>query len=407
MQPITEKFTFTSPQGHELAGRLDSPRVGAPRGYAVFAHCFSCSKDLGAVRRIVTRLTQAGLSVLRFDFTGLGHSEGEFANSHFQANVADLSAAIKAMNAAGKPPSLLIGHSLGGAAVLCAASDHEQIKAVATVGAPFDPAHALDNITEDISDLDPEACVEVSLGGRPFSIDRQFVEGMRAGKVQAAAKTLRAALLVLHSPVDQTVGIDHASQIFLNARHPKAFVGLDTADHLLTKAEDAAFVGDTIATWAARYVDLSLPEQSEARGQVVVESTGVGKFQQRVLAAGHALVADEPKSYGGLDSGPSPYDYLLAGLGACTNMTLAMYAERKGLPLEGVIVALDHSKIHAKDCAECETQSGKIDHIKRTLTIEGEALTPEQRQRLLEIADMCPVHRSLHGEFKIETELTP
>lgn len=405
MTPLTEKFVFLSPQGHELAGRLDSPVIGQPRAYAVFAHCFSCSKDLSAVRRIVARLTEAGIAVLRFDFTGLGHSGGEFANSHFQANIADLSAAIEAMNATGKAPSLLIGHSLGGAAVLCAGAAHDQIKAVATVGAPFDPAHALDNIAEDISNLDPEACVEVTLGGRPFRIDRSFVDGMAEGKMVEAAKSLRAALLVLHSPIDATVGIDHASQIFLSAKHPKAFVGLDTADHLLTKPEDAAFVGDTIATWAGRYIDLSVPDTVEARGQVVVTSTGLGKFQQHVLAAGHVLTADEPKSYGGFDSGPAPYDFLMAGLGACTNMTLALYAERKNLPLKGVTVALDHGKIHAKDCAECETKSGKIDHIKRTLTIEGDDLTPEQRQRLLEIADMCPVHRSLHGEFHIETEL--
>ena len=405
MNPITEKFTFQSPQGHALAGRLDSPLIGQPRAYAVFAHCFSCSKDLTAVRRIAARLTDAGIAVLRFDFTGLGHSEGEFANSHFQANIADLCAAIAAMNAAGKAPSLLVGHSLGGAAVLCAAAAHDQIKAVATIGAPFDPAHALGNIAEDIRDLDHGSCVEVTLGGRPFRINQAFVAGMAEGKMAEAIKDLRAALLVLHAPLDATVGIDQASQIFLTAKHPKAFIGLDSADHLLTKAEDAAFVGDSIATWATRYIDLSAPDRAAGQGQVVVTSTGRGRFQQQVLAAGHRLTADEPKSYGGFDSGPAPYDFLMTGLGACTSMTLALYAERKDLPLRGVTVALEHDKIHAKDCQDCETKAGKLDQIRRTLTLEGEALTQDQRQRLLEIADLCPVHRSLQGEFRIETKL--
>ena len=405
MQPMSEKFTFQSLQGHKLAGRLDSPRIGGPRAYAIFAHCFSCSKDLIAVRRICARLTVAGIAVLRFDFTGLGHSEGEFANSHFQANLADLNTAIEAMNAAGMPPTLLIGHSLGGTAVLKATAEQEQIKAVATVGAPFDPAHALDNIAGDVSNLPKDQGIEISLGGRPFVIDHSFVDGMRDGSVAASVKSLRAALMVLHAPTDDRVGIDHASHIFLNAKHPKAFVGLDTADHLLTKVDDAVFVGDTIATWAARYIDLSDPETFETREQVTVMSTGLGKFQQRVLAAGHTVIADEPKSYGGLGSGPAPYDFLMVSLGTCTNMTLAMYADRKSLPLRGVSVILKHNKIHAKDCEECETKVGRIDRIKRTIRLQGEDLTANQRQRLLEIADMCPVHRSLHGEFHIETVL--
>lgn len=405
MKPVTQKFEFSSQRGLTLAGRLDFPLIGKPKAFAVFAHCFSCSKDLAASRNVSTRLAAEGFGVLRFDFTGLGHSQGEFANSHFQANVEDLLAAIDAMKAADMTPNLLIGHSLGGAAVLQASHLREHITAVATIGAPYDPEHAIERLNGDIDAIRSQGVGEVSIAGRAFQITSAFLDGMKPEMLDERLKRLRAALLVMHGPLDATVSVDNASQIFLKAKHPKSFVGLDQADHLLSAQQDAEHAGDVIATWARRYVNWLDNDVSAGEGQVVVASTGLGRFQQRVITADHSLTADEPKSLGGLDSGPSPYDYLLAALGACTSMTMQMYAARKGWPLEGVTVALNHAKIHARDCEDCETSSGQIDEINRTIQIDGEQLDDDQRARLIEIADKCPVHRTLHNEVKVRTKV--
>ena len=404
MKPLTSKFEFKGSGGLLLAGRLDRPVIGTPKAFAVFAHCFSCSKDLAASRNVSARLASEGFGVLRFDFTGLGHSQGEFANSHFQANVHDLLAAIDAMSDQGIAPSLLIGHSLGGAAVLQAAHLREAISAVVTIGAPYDPEHAMHRLEGDIEAIRLKGTGEVKIAGRTFQITSAFLDGMKPEVLDGRLSKLRAALLVMHSPLDNTVAVDNASQIFLKAKHPKSFVGLDQADHLLSRQADAEHAGAVIATWARRYVDWQDDDLSSGEGQVEVASTGLGRFQQRITTADHSLTADEPKSLGGLDSGPSPYDYLLAALGACTNMTLQMYAARKRWPMEGVSVALQHAKVHAKDCEDCETTGAQIDEVRRVIRIEGEQLDDEQRAKLIEIADKCPVHRTLHNEVKVRTD---
>ncbi len=404
----TEKYDFPSAGGHTLSGRLETPD-GPPGAYAVFAHCFTCGKDARAATRIARRLAELGIATLRFDFTGLGGSEGEFANAGFTSNVDDLVAAADHLRADRMAPSLLIGHSLGGAAVLAAAGRIPEVKAVATIGAPFDAAHVLHLFGENPLVADRSGSADVTIGGRSFRIGGSFVEDLNRQDQGERIADLRQSLLVLHAPTDATVGIDNASRIFLKAKHPKSFVSLDDADHLLTNPRDAEYAATVIAAWASRYVGIdaaSAPAAADSvvTGQVVVEETGAGKFQNRVSIGRHVLLADEPTDVGGLDTGPSPYDFLLAGLGACTAMTLRLYAERKGLPLRRVRVGLDHGKTHAADCADCETREGKVDEIVKTIVLEGE-LDAESRARLIEIADKCPVHRTLRSEIKIRTKL--
>jgi len=401
----TERFQFTGEGGHQLAASLDLPER-EPLAYALFAHCFTCGKDVLAARRIATALAAKGIAVLRFDFTGLGSSEGDFANSTFSSNVADLVRAADHMRETRKAPAILIGHSLGGAAILAAAEKIPDAKAVVTIAAPSDPAHVTGLFRDRIDDIRTHGQVEVSLAGRPFRIKREFLDDIAEHGLMAHVTNLHKALLVMHSPTDDTVGIDNATRIFVAAKHPKSFVTLAGADHLLSGKRDAAYVADVIATWATRYLDPIVPGPSadlaEAPRNVVVRETRAGKFQQTVSVGPHRLLADEPVAAGGDDTGPGPYDFVLAGLGACTSMTMRMYAERKSLPLERVTVTLTHSKIHAEDCAECETSTGMLDQIDRVIGMEGN-LDAEQRQKLMEIADKCPVHRTLTSEIHIVT----
>jgi len=401
----TERFQFTGEGGHQLAASLDLPER-EPLAYALFAHCFTCGKDVLAARRIAAALAAKGIAVLRFDFTGLGSSEGDFANSTFSSNVADLVRAADHMRETRKAPAILIGHSLGGAAILAAAEKIPDAKAVVTIAAPSDPAHVTGLFRDRIDDIRTHGQVEVSLAGRPFRIKREFLDDIAEHGLMAHVTNLHKALLVMHSPTDDTVGIDNATRIFVAAKHPKSFVTLAGADHLLSGKRDAAYVADVIATWATRYLDPIVPGPSadlaEAPRNVVVRETRAGKFQQTVSVGPHRLLADEPVAAGGDDTGPGPYDFVLAGLGACTSMTMRMYAERKSLPLERVTVTLTHSKIHAEDCAECETSTGMLDQIDRVIGMEGN-LDAEQRQKLMEIADKCPVHRTLTSEIRIVT----
>jgi uncharacterized OsmC-like protein/fermentation-respiration switch protein FrsA (DUF1100 family) len=387
-------------QGHELAARLEMP-AGTPRAYAVFAHCFTCSKDSKAAVYVGQALAARGIAVLRFDFTGLGASGGEFADSNFSSNIDDVVCAAKYLKDNYSAPQILIGHSLGGAAVLAAAERIPEARAVATIGAPYDPRH-VEHLLKNKEELLSKGEATVDIGGRPFHIRKDFLDDLERHDPSTTIGGLGKALLILHSPQDAIVPIDNATRIFVAAKHPKSFVSLDRADHLLTDPDDAAYAAEVLAAWSSRY--LQSPENEIVDGVRVIEA-GEGKFAQDVYAGRHRLRADEPVSIGGADTGPTPYDLLLAALGACTAMTLRLYANEKRLPLTRVSVALKHGRVHAVDCAACETREGKIDRIERVVTLEG-ALDDAQRAKLLEIADKCPVHRTLHSEVRVDTRLS-
>lgn len=399
----TEQLEFSNAKGDKLSALIDLP-LGRPVAFALFAHCFTCGKDNLAARRIAERLAMCGIGVLRFDFTGLGTSEGQFADTHFSSNVDDLVAAADCLRRKHDAPAILIGHSLGGSAVLAASHRIPEARAVVTIAAPYDPAHVVGLFKDKVGEIQSQGEVEVSLAGRPFRIRREFLDDVAEKKLNECIANLRKALLVFHSPTDDIVGIENASHIFTTARHPKSFVSLAGADHLLGKRTDAIYVANVIAAWAERYLEQPA-ERSEEQfesGTVVVRETGGGKFQQEIVSGPHRFLADEPVKVGGLDSGPGPYDLLLAGLGACTSMTLRLYADHRKLPLDRVTVRLTHNKIHAEDCVNCETKEGMVDRIDRNITMEGK-LDAEQRKRLLEIADKCPVHRTLESEIDIRT----
>lgn len=392
---------FPNADGDEqLAARLDRPE-GRERAWALFAHCFTCSKDLRAIGAISRALNREGIAVMRFDFTGLGESEGDFADTNFSSNVDDLEAAAQYLEGEHIAPRILIGHSLGGAAVLQAAHRLESVQAVSTIAAPSDPEHVTNLLSESLQEIEETGQANVTLAGRTFTIRKQFLDDLERARMEETIQSLGRALLIFHSPLDQIVGIDNAAQIFEAAKHPKSFVSLDEADHLLTDPSDAEYIGSVLAAWAQKYLDREeVPERSE--GQVVTR-TGAS-YQTEIAAGRHSLVSDEPEDVGGDDAGPTPYDLLLSALGACTGMTLRMYADRKDWPLEDVAVHLTHEKIHAADCEHCETKNGKIDRIEREVEVEGD-LSEEQRDRLLEIANKCPVHRTLHSEIDVQSRL--
>jgi uncharacterized OsmC-like protein/alpha/beta superfamily hydrolase len=403
-----ERFDFPNPRGEQLAALLDRPE-GPTRAVALFAHCFTCGKDIKAARLIAQGLKLRGVAVLRFDFTGLGASEGEFANTTFSSNVDDLVAAADHLRTTVGAPAILIGHSLGGAAVLAASHRIADARAVVTIAAPFDPAHVAGLFGGRTAEILSQGEVEVSLAGRPFRIRRALLDDIAEQNLATRIADLHKALLVFHSPTDETVGIDNASKIFLAAKHPKSFISLSGADHLLRKQSDAIYVAHVIAAWAERYLDMAAevaPDETTEPGTVLVRETRSGNLQNKVIAGRHQFLADEPVSVGGLDSGPGPYDLLLAALGACTSMTVRLYADRKQWSLKRIMVRLKHGRIYAKDCAECETKDGMIDHIDRVITFEGE-LDAEQRKRLMEIADKCPVHRTLTSEVDIRSTEAP
>jgi putative redox protein len=390
----TESILFPGPRG-ELAARLDTP-IGRPRAYALFAHCFTCSKESKAAAYVSQALAGYGIATLRFDFSGL----------EFTSNIDDLLAAAGWLRENRAAPQVLAGHSLGGAAVLAAAGRIPEARAVATIGAPFDPAHVARLLKDSKAEIEAKGEAEVDLGGRPVTVSKAFLDDLGRQNPAETIGALRKPLLVFHSPRDTIVEIENASKIFLAAKHPKSFVSLDRADHLLTQKADAQYAATVLAAWASRYLDA--PKEAEAAETVPgvrVAEAGEGRFAQLVQAGRHRLRADEPVAVGGDDSGFGPYDLLLAALGACTSMTVRMYAEQKRWPLRRVSVELEHDKVHAADCAECETREGRIDRIERVLTLEGD-LDDSQRQRLLEIANKCPVHRTLHGEVWVPTRLS-
>lgn len=408
MTATNEKIEFAGTQGANLAARLDSPD-NEPAAYALFAHCFTCGKDIFAAGRISAELARRGIAVLRFDFTGLGASEGDFANTNFSSNVGDLVKAADWLRENRAAPAVLVGHSLGGAAVLAAAAQIPEVKAVATIGAPADPAHVSHLFKDSQETIEQQGEAEVMLAGRPFTVRKQFLDDIGGHNLTDAIAALRRALLVFHAPRDEFVGVDNAGIIFAAAKHPKSFISLDDADHLLSRRADAVYVATVLAAWASRYIgsdedagDAAAPSVEE--GGWVVYENGRGKYAQTITNGRHVLTADEPPSVGGADSGPTPYGLLTAALGACTSMTLRMYAARKNWPVDRVAVRLRHDKIHAQDCAECETKTGKVDRIEREIELTG-ALDDDQRQRLLEIADKCPVHQTLERGNQIVTRL--
>ncbi len=405
-------MSFPGSQGDQLAARLDLP-AGPPKAFALFAHCFTCGKDLRSAGRLASALTDAGFGVLRFDFTGLGSSEGEFANTNFSSNTEDLLAAVDWLRSEHSAPQLLVGHSLGGAAVLAMAGDVEEVRAVVTIGAPSNTQHLSALFTDSVDEIAAEGEACVSLAGRPFTIKQQFLEDLEAHAVSERVAALKRPLLVMHSPIDNTVGIDNASEIFAAARHPKSFVSLDGADHLLSNPADSEFAAGVIAAFASRYVEdeSGALDAPSATAPVVVAETSQGPFLNHVVIGRHRFLADEPESIGGFDAGPAPYDFLGAALGACTSMTLRMYADRKKLPLDRVTVEVHHDKVHADDCTACaenellEGRTGMIDQFERVITIAGDDLTDEDRTKLLIIADKCPVHRTLENASAITTRL--
>lgn len=395
------KIHFENRNGQRLAGNLELPAGGDWQATALFAHCFTCTRNIKAARNITRALAEAGFAVLRFDFTGLGESEGDFADTSFSSNLDDLEDAAQWLAQELAAPQLLIGHSLGGTAMLAVAERLESVRAVSTIGAPAHPEHVLKQFSDNIDTIEQQGSAEVQLAGRPFNIRNDFIQDARAHSMSDRLRSLRRALLILHSPIDDIVSIDNAQTIYEAALHPKSFISLDRADHLLSSEDDSRYVGNVLSSWAHRFLNL---QTFEAVDGARISGRTDDQFLCSMQLGQHALLADEPEKMGGSNLGPDPYQQLAGSLGACTVMTLNMYARHKGLPVERVICEVSHQRIHVKDCSDCETENGHISELTRTITIEGD-LDPAQRQRMLEIADRCPVHRTLEGEIKIRTAL--
>lgn len=399
-----QKMTFKNKEGDTLVGRLELPADRNPHNFALFAHCFTCGKNLSAIKHISRALTANGFGVLRFDFTGLGESEGDFAESNFSGNIEDLVAAAEFLKEHHKSPTLLIGHSLGGAAALYAAPNIPSIKAVATIAAPSNPTHVKRLLKGSLEDIEQLGAAIVKLGEREFTIKKQFLDDLDKTPLSEVLQTLNKSILIMHSPQDNLVGIKNAEEIYKAGRHPKSFISLDGADHLLTDQNDSRYVGQVIAQWANRYIDIKNEKLPDTHHQVVASLGASDGFTTRMKVGNHYQTADEPIKVGGNDFGPSPYELVSAGLAACTAMTLQMYAKRKKWPLANVEVHTSHSKIHSEDCEDCESPTAKLDTFERELKLTGD-LDESQKNRLLEIADKCPVHRTLHATVRVNTKL--
>jgi len=399
-----QKVNFTNAEGQQLVGRLELPINQHAHNFVIFAHCFTCNKNLSAVKNITRELTSNGFGVLRFDFTGLGESEGDFENTNFSGNVDDLISASNYLKENYTAPTLLIGHSLGGAAAIFAAAEIESVKAVATVGAPSHPKHVQHLIQSSVDEIKTTGQANVNIGGRPFTIKKQFLDDIETKSLPDVAKNLRKALLVMHSPQDTTVGIENAEAIYISAKHPKSFVSLDGADHLLMKKEDSIYVGNVIANWAKRYVSIPKTETLSTSHQAVASLDTQDGFTTQMTVGNHTMMADEPISFGGNDFGPSPYELVSAGLSACTAMTVQMYVKRKGWDLQNIEVHTSHTKVAKQVIENGEQKEIKIDTFNREIKLKG-SLDEKQIQRMLQIADKCPVHKTLHSDIQVITKL--
>ncbi|WP_272022691.1 bifunctional alpha/beta hydrolase/OsmC family protein [Olleya namhaensis] len=399
-----QKINFTNAEGQQLVGRLELPINQHPHNFAIFAHCFTCNKNLSAVKNITRELTSNGFGVLRFDFTGLGESEGDFENTNFSGNVDDLISASNYLKENYTAPTLLIGHSLGGAAVIFAASTIDSVKAVATIGAPSNPKHVENLIKSSVDEIKAIGKANVSIGGRPFTIKKQFLDDIETKSLPNVAKNLRKALLVMHSPQDTTVGIENAEEIYVAARHPKSFVTLDGADHLLMRKEDSIYVGSVIASWAKRYISIPKTDTISTTHQAVASLDSEDGFTTQMTVGSHTMMADEPTSFGGNDFGPSPYEFVSAGLSACTAMTVQMYVKRKGWDLQNIEVHTSHTKVAQQVVENGEQKEIKVDTFNREIKLKGN-LDDKQIQRILQIADKCPVHKTLHSDIDVVTKI--
>ncbi len=399
-----QKVAFLNRENQELKGRLELPLNQKPHNFAIFAHCFTCNKNLSAVKNISRALTANGFGVLRFDFTGLGESDGDFENTNFSGNVDDLTSAANFLTENFAAPTVIIGHSLGGAAAIFAASKLNAIKAVATIGAPSNPNHVQNLLRSNIQEIKANGKAVVDLGGREFTIKKQFLDNLDAQSLPEVAKNLNKALLIIHSPQDSTVEIKNAEEIYVAAKHPKSFVSIDGADHLLLKKEDSLYVGNLIANWTKRYLNIPTTETLKTKHQVLASLDANDGFSTQMKVGNHYMMADEPTSFGGNNFGPSPYEYVSAGLSACTAMTIQMYAKRKNWHVENVEVHTSYNKSHAKDCNDCENTNAKIDVFNREIKLRGN-LDDKQLKRLLQIADKCPVHKTLHATVQVITTL--
>lgn len=399
-----KKISVTNSSGETLSAALDLPVGRKPHNFAIFAHCFTCEKNYKAVRNIVNSLTGYGFGVLSLDFTGLGESEGDFADTNFSSSVDDLLCAAAYLRENLSPAVLLVGHSLGGSAAIMAADSLPEVAGVATIGSPASPGHVTALFRSDVEKIRKDGYAEVSIGGRPFRIKEQFVRDIEAQDLSRALSSAEKAFLFLHSPQDAVVGIENASMLYRAARHPKSFVSLDGADHLLTDGNDARYAGNVIGAWAERYVSVPEPPQLATHSHTVAYLSAAEKFTTHIKSDRHRLVADEPESFGGDDLGPSPYQLISSGLAACTVMTLRLYADRKGWDLKEVYCHIRHEKTHLEDCVDCKDPKARIDRFTRELELIGN-LDEAQKDRLIEIADRCPVHRTLERSARIETTL--
>ena len=400
---MQQRVSFIGRDGQTIAGVIHTPDSSETLAYALFAHCFTCTKNINSAVTIASALAEEGIATLRFDFTGLGSSGGDFSDTSFTTNVQDLIDAAHFLEEAFEAPQILVGHSLGGTAILSAAHFIDSAKAVATIGSPASPEHVLHHLQHEIETIEEEGQADVTLVGRTFTFKKSFIEDIQAQHLDI--HNLRKALMIMHSPIDDTVSVEQATKIYQQALHPKSFISLDNADHLLSKAEDSRYAGKVLASWARRYIDVPASQQVQENDDSVIASANTHQgFLNYINASGHKMIADEPKNYGGSNLGPTPYDFLAAALGSCTSMTLNMYARHKKLAVRNVTTRVTHDKVHAKDCEDCQTQNGFIHILKREITIDGD-LTEEQRKRMLAIADKCPVHKTLEGEIKVDSRL--